>query len=319
MYMKKNLSLKMRFNCPKEPNLPVVPIEPTYPEMPNLFVTAIVCIFYGAMFGLFWLFISTITFFVVTFSSLSDNVGDTIIYGSAGVFGIIYSIFAIYSLWSIFHARRKKREEYVKELENYKDKMWKYEENMEKYQQEHLQWRCQVALWKQECKQLESSLDNSMSNREQLYAAGVLAPKYRNFVAVCSLFEYFQSGSCETMKEAYNKYDQELLLGHIVNRIDEILTSLNEIKLNQVMLCSTIQLSNRLLSQLIQRTNDFYTQTSRQLTNIEQSALNTEDKTSEILQNSAITAYCSETAQKELSFMRRMSQYDGIIGSSWPV
>lgn len=118
------------------------------------------------------------------------------------------------------------------------------------------------------------------------------------------------------MKEAYNKYDQELLMGHIINELSKISRSLEEIKQNQFILYSALQSSNRLLDQLTRQTGDFYTQASQRLMNMEQSASNIDSKISEILKTSEITAYCCGEAQKELTFMRRMSQYEGLIENS---
>lgn len=190
---------------------------------------------------------------------------------------------------------------------------------MRDYTRKQLLWKYQVSLWQQECKQVEATFETSQAELKKIYSIGVLAPKYRNFVAVCSLLEYFQVGTCETMKDAYNKYDNELLLGYIISDLGKIFRSLEEIKQNQFILYSSVQSSNRLLDQLVRQSGDFYTQASEQLLNLEQFASNMDSKMSEILETSTITAYCSEEAQKELQFIRRMRQYDGIIGSSWPV
>ena len=316
VYEKENLSMKMRYIAPEEPKPPVAPVVPDSPQMSSLFNTVFKCILFIIEFGAFWLFISIIAFLVVTFSSLSDDVGDSIIYGSAGVIGTMYLIFVIHSIWTALVARKKVLEEYNKELENHKSETQKHQRSMEKFSQDRSLWEYRTLLWKQERKQLELSLEESRSTREQLYAAGILAPKYRNFAAVCTLLEYFQAGTCETMKEAYNKYDQELLLGHIINNLGKISSSLDEIKQNQLMLYSTLQSSNYLLDQLVRQSGDFYTQASQRLINMEQTTSNMNAQISEILQTSAITAYCSDEAQKELSFMRRMSQYNGIIEGS---
>ena len=107
-------------------------------------------------------------------------------------------------------------------------------------------------------------------------------------------------------------------MGHIVDRLDKISRSLEGIRHNQWILYSAIQSSDRLLNQLVQQSGDFYAQASKHLMNMEQTALDLDAKTTEILQTSAITTYCSKETQKEVSFMRRMSQYEGIIGNSWP-
>lgn len=47
----------------------------------------------------------------------------------------------------------------------------------------------------------------------KLYSADVVYPKYRNMVAMCTIYEYLASGRCETLdgaQGAYNLYEAEI-------------------------------------------------------------------------------------------------------------
>ncbi len=98
---------------------------------------------------------------------------------------------------------------------------------------------------------MEQKRDKSASLLKSYYDTGIIYHKYRNFVAVCSIYEYFLSGSCDTLKEAYNKYDNELLFKRIIDKMDEIIHNLDSIKDNQFMLYDAIQDGNRLSKQLV--------------------------------------------------------------------
>lgn len=86
------------------------------------------------------------------------------------------------------------------------------------------------------------------------YATDVIYPKYRNLIAVCSLCEYFMSGSTDTLKEAYNKYDNEVLLKAIITKLDEVVVQLDAIKQNQYMLYEAVLEGNRISKKLVEGT-----------------------------------------------------------------
>lgn len=311
VYRNKGLLLQMHFRCPKEP-APPPPLE-AVPNYTGIFIneflagvvlTSIMCLF---------LFVGLAILLVLIFAFCFEYPASWgMLWRSIKILAIL--IVAGWILFSVFSARNHVRT--ARKL--YNEKKTKYDESMSTYVKGQALWKYQVSMWNQEYKQIETIINTSKRDLKRIYSVGVLAPKYRSFAAVCSLLEYFQTGTCETMKEAYNKYDQELLLGHIVDRLDKISRSLEEIKQNQWILYAAIQSSNRLLDQLVQQSGDFYAQASQHLMNMEQTALDLDAKTTEILRTSAITAYCSKETQKEISFMRRMSQYEGIIGNSWP-
>lgn len=315
VYINQNLSIRMKFTYPKEPVPPNPPEEAiNYHNVLSFTLSLlkefVVCAVAGIMKGINLFVVLSILLILIFGFAFEYPSSWHMFCNAVKILAVVIGVgWITVSAYKALTATVKSRKKYIEEQKN-------HEKSMRDYSKKQMQWKYQVSLWQQECKQIKLTLETSQENQAKIYAIGVLAPKYRNFAAVCSLLEYFQAGTCETMKEAYNKYDQELLLGHIINNLGKISRSLDEIKQNQLMLYSTLQSSNYLLDQLIRQSGDFYTQASQRLINIEQTTSNMDTQISEILQTSAITAYCSDEAQKELSFMRRMSQYNGIIEGS---
>ena len=73
----------------------------------------------------------------------------------------------------------------------------------------------------------------------KFYSTNVIYPKYRSLPAIASLFEYMLSERCYGLtghEGAYNLYENELRLGHIISTLDSISSDIKEIKQNQRML-----------------------------------------------------------------------------------
>ena len=66
----------------------------------------------------------------------------------------------------------------------------------------------------------------------------------RDFVAVSSFYEYISSGRCETLEGpngAYNLYENEIRMNTVIEKLNNVIESLEEIKQNQFMIYSAIQ------------------------------------------------------------------------------
>ena len=85
---------------------------------------------------------------------------------------------------------------------------------------------------------------------DELYAQNLIHPKYRNFVAVSQICEYFETGRCDTLtgpNGAYNLFEAELRANVIIIKLDKILEKLDEIKSMQYMIYDAIMTTNGLL------------------------------------------------------------------------
>lgn len=92
----------------------------------------------------------------------------------------------------------------------------------------------------------------------KLYDKNIIFPKYRNLVALCTIYEYFLSGRCDELEGpngAYNLYETELRQNLIINKMDTIICKLDEIKDNQYLLYSELKESNRMISDMKRSVN----------------------------------------------------------------
>lgn len=89
---------------------------------------------------------------------------------------------------------------------------------------------------------------------DKLYSLNIIYSKYRNFVAVCSFYEYLLSGRCSQLEGhegAYNIFEEEKRLDLIVGKLDDIITRLEQIEENQYTLYEAINQSNETANKLV--------------------------------------------------------------------
>lgn len=129
---------------------------------------------------------------------------------------------------------------------------------------------------------------------DKIYSLNIIYPKYHhNFVAIASLYEYFASGRCQTLGEAYNKYEEELRLNLIISKLDTIIKKLDEIKQNQFMLYDAINKSNETNRQLLSQIKKIQNQNE------------------DILNNSSIVAYNSSIISQNSEFLKWYAIFKG--------
>lgn len=114
-------------------------------------------------------------------------------------------------------------------------------------------------------------LQKSITARNELYAAGIIFGKYQNAVALSSFYEYLVSGRCEKlegMNGAYNLYESEVRANRVIEQLDTVIDSLDQIKANQYMMYSAMCSMKQELTQL----NDTMNSALTAIYNIENSA-----------------------------------------------
>ena len=97
---------------------------------------------------------------------------------------------------------------------------------------------------------IEWSLRESKAALDKLYSLGIVFPKYRNLVAVSTIYEYFASGRVTELEGptgAYNLYENELRMNQIIDKLDVIITKLDEIKANQYALYNELRDTNKIV------------------------------------------------------------------------
>ena len=88
---------------------------------------------------------------------------------------------------------------------------------------------------------------------QQYYNLGVVYPKYRGLIPICTIYEYIESGRCVSLTGpdgAYNLYERELRMNLIIDKLDTVIDKLDSIRKSQYMLYEAIQTSNEQLARL---------------------------------------------------------------------
>lgn len=144
-------------------------------------------------------------------------------------------------------------------------------------------------------RRLDAFLEETKDLLEKLYAADVIFPKYRNMVAMCTMYEYFASGRCTELtgpNGAYNLYEQELRQNLIINQLENINANLEQVKQNQYILYQGIMETNRALQTI---SGDV-----KQLVNAAEV----------VAESSRITAFYSEVTAKNTQAIKYLMQME---------
>lgn len=143
-------------------------------------------------------------------------------------------------------------------------------------------------------KYVKSELEKTQRTLNSIYSLGIIHGSYRNLVAVCSFYDYFDKGICTCLEGpggAYKFYEEELRFKRIETRLDVIISKLDEIIANQQQLASLIKEGNAALNRIEQQNNRMATT----LDNIQE--------------NTAVTAYNSQCAAHSAAVMESIAIY----------
>ena len=146
-------------------------------------------------------------------------------------------------------------------------------------------------------RQLKAEYHNTCHTLDRYYSIDLIYPKYRNLVAMCSIYEYFHSGRCDSLtghEGAYNIYESEVRFGMILTKLDDIGSKLDRIKENQSILYDAIDQGNRISAKLL---NESMRQ-SQQLQMIED--------------HTTVAAYCSERAARESNQIKWLQLFSSM-------
>lgn len=97
------------------------------------------------------------------------------------------------------------------------------------------------------------NLNKSKKDLERIYSLNVLPAKYRNFVAVATLYEYLDTGVCTIIEGhggIYDTYEKDLKLGYIIGSLNNIQNALGRIENNQEILISEYRQANDSLNSI---------------------------------------------------------------------
>lgn len=208
---------------------------------------------------------------------------------------IAVAFFAIVSLVLLWTLKEDAEQTDAYREEKYQQELAQYPIDVQNEEDAYQQALRLAGYYDQLIAQQEKKLENTRRLLREAYDKGLLYGKYRNFVAVCSICEYLESGRCSELggpDGAYNLFEQEIRANLIITQLGLIISELDEIRENQAMLYDAISTGNHLTSQLIERTNE----------SIRLGEYNA--------QQNAITAYNTQQTAREVSFSNWMRALD---------
>lgn len=147
---------------------------------------------------------------------------------------------------------------------------------------------------------VEELLKNTIAARNELYAYDIIFAKYRNIVALSSFYEYLVSGRCSLLAGhdgAYNIYENEIQMNRVVDRLDTVISSLDEIKHNQYLIYKSLQSIDASLCSLNSTMDKALTSIQgieKHATSINEYMVHISKNSDVIAHNTAVTAYYSK-------------------------
>ena len=223
--------------------------------------------------------------------------------GAEGAGGLLWGFFGLFVGGFVGQAiaehsdETKKQSRYEQECENY--------ENMVKADKQRVKReRVTIDFYNYQLLQLKKETDKAVGVLMSLYGMGILFPKYQNFVAVSSIYEYLQAGRCTTLEGhegAYNIYETEIRLDRIINQLDEVIAHLEDIKSNQYIIYSAIQENNQTLHKILE--SNYRIEENVGKLEAQGSELNS--RIADLQSTSALNLYFNELNHRELAYRRQ--------------
>lgn len=147
----------------------------------------------------------------------NDDINVNPILIASGIVAIIECFVIIVRIINSFidyvYARDKYERASQKAHNRYRKDKRKAKDNLvavkEKAEQEIENYEDQARAVASEVKELKKTLDETQAALDALYSVNIIYPKYRNFAAICTIYEYFDSGRCTELSGptgAYNLY-----------------------------------------------------------------------------------------------------------------
>lgn len=222
------------------------PLPPKEPEEDNLSVMAIIT-FFGAV----------ALACMGVFATDGRNVTE------ASIAFFIFSGLSIVLTVGLLLSRNKAMEEYQVELQKFEEERRQYQlelneiacrnqEKKEAYGRSLVVYSEEVADFVNRSNVERNEILNTKWELQgvlkSLYEEGPIYPKYRNLVAVSTIYEYLASGRCDQLEGpngAYNLYEMELRQNIVIGQLSAITEHLEQIKENQYTLYYEIQNANR--------------------------------------------------------------------------
>lgn len=121
-----------------------------------------------------------------------------------------------------------------------------YEIRLDNYQKDQARIKREVALLpglRKDTETLEERREKAKELLDQFYSLEIIRPKYRSMVCVATFLEYLENERCYKLTGpdgCYNKFEDELRQGIIINQLTNISNQLAQIRQNQELLADAL-------------------------------------------------------------------------------
>ena len=203
----------------------------------------------------------------------------------------IITITIILLVWEILiiFLKHRKNIKYNQQIEaKYKNEMEEFYEEKEEveYLVDELQNLLQVA---------KEKYNETLNILDTIYSFDIIHPKYRSLIPICSFYEYFDIGICNSLKGhtgAYRQYEKDIQMNRIITSLDNINDKLDIIIENQNQLYNELQRIKKYQKDMCNKI-DYLCQTN-----------------SERAQDTAIIKYQNDIIAKNTEVLKWVAIYD---------
>ena len=124
------------------------------------------------------------------------------------------------------------------------------ETEIERYQSQMSEYTLQEKKLTERQNEICRALNTARDNLNRLYSENILPEKYRSFNAVATMYEYLETGRCNTIQGhggIYDTYVKDLQMGLIIQNLESIKASISRIEDNQQFLYNELRQANSTL------------------------------------------------------------------------
>lgn len=229
-------------------------------------------------------------------STQEDYVGIPVVIVLSVVFAIIAFLFTFIGpvCIGLYTSNKSKYKKCTKQVNsNSTDDSRRRQEMLlkEKESQANNAWAISVAeesALSEKQEEISAALQEAKKNLLDIYAKNILPAKYRSLNAVATLYEYLETGRCNTIEGhggIYDTYETDLQRGIIIETLTDIRDLMYRIESNQQLLYRELQQANSALS------------------SIRSSLSEIEKSNAEIAQNTAISAVANQQTAESTRWM----------------
>lgn len=162
------------------------------------------------------------------------------------VFGFAVALVGVAVFGVVMSTAREERKQAPEKLRQYEKDVAENERQMQAN-------RKALIIVNQDYEALKQRYNKATSLLQKYYDLNIIYPKYRGIVPVAMFVQYLESGivyQLEGPDGAYSRYEDELFRQLIINKLDVIVTRLDDIRSTQYELANSLEKSNQQIMEL---------------------------------------------------------------------